>query len=100
MLIALDYDDTFTRDPAAWISFIELMNSHGHVVVCATMRNASQGVPGMPEHVAVIYTFSQAKKPYLRNMGIRPDIWIDDRPEWILQNAASHSGRPAYSDAR
>ena len=41
MLIALDYDDTFTRDPEGWLNFAKLMKSRGHEIIGVTMRYLS-----------------------------------------------------------
>lgn len=38
MLIALDYDGTFTEDPTLWVSFIAMAQAHGHDVIGVTMR--------------------------------------------------------------
>lgn len=39
MLIALDYDGTYTADPVFWETFIVSARVHGHTVVCITMRH-------------------------------------------------------------
>jgi len=39
MLIALDYDGTYTADPIFWDTFIASAQSHGHGVACITMRH-------------------------------------------------------------
>lgn len=84
MKIALDYDGTFTSDTRLWRAFIDLAKAYGHEVVCVTMRrehfepvDASIGIP-------VIYTNRKAKKA-----AYQADIWIDDSPHWILQDAAA-----------
>lgn len=39
MIIALDYDGTYTADPALWDQFILLAIKNNHYVVCCTLRH-------------------------------------------------------------
>ena len=81
MLIALDYDKTYTADSALWDSFISQAHSCGHEVVIVTMRNAdTELVVDAP--VPVIYTNRKAKQSF-----VIADIWIDDSPHWVFQDA-------------
>lgn len=91
MLIALDYDDTFTRDPDRWYAAMNLMKMGGHTIIGVTMRS-----PGQMGNVSLRYTelcdkiyctSLHAKKPFLEKMGVFPHVWIDDTPEFILHNA-------------
>jgi len=38
MQIALDYDDTYTKDPSLWVKFIDNARDNGHTVVIVTAR--------------------------------------------------------------
>lgn len=93
MLIALDYDETYTKDPDFWLAFIKLCEAHGHQIVVATMRTFDEKAEMCSRlHEAVpwiVPTHRQAKKRFLASFGIHPDIWIDDTPLFILQDAAS-----------
>src|SRR5665213_3090768 len=87
MRIALDYDNTYTRDTHLWDGFIDSAKARGHEVICVTMRHDV-----MEERIdcglvnRVVYTGREAKKPFLEKYGVKIDIWIDDSPHWILQN--------------
>ena len=85
MIIGLDYDGTYTRDPAFFNKFIELSMSHGHSVVCVTMRSPTEQIV-MP--CAVYYTSRVAKQPFMQSKGISVDFWIDDMPFFIYDNAS------------
>lgn len=85
MLIALDYDGTFTHDPKFWVHFVSLAKIAGHEVICVTMRYRHEAID-MP--CEVIYTSRKAKGPYMESLGRKPDVWIDDAPHWILQSSA------------
>jgi hypothetical protein len=80
MLLALDYDNTYTQDPVLWDGFILAARSRGHAVKIVTMRYPSEPVevPG----VDVVYTSRQAKKHFMA-----ADVWIDDTPAFIFQDA-------------
>jgi hypothetical protein len=82
MLIALDYDGTYTADPSLWDRFIQSVKDRGHRIICVTMRYPEE--PIEPIGIDVVYTSRQAKKPYLESIGTRVNIWIDDNPHWIL----------------
>lgn len=88
MIIALDFDDTHTKDPALWNRFIADAHSSGHRVVVATMRHPRESrrvvetVEGIGES-DMFFTGRRAKRPYLAALGVRPDVWIDDNPHWI-----------------
>lgn len=85
LLIALDYDGTFTADPPLWRNFIALCQRRGHKVVCVTMRYEREAVDNMP--APVIYTGRKAKIPFMQALGRHVDIWIDDMPHFVVADA-------------
>lgn len=85
MLIVLDYDGTYTLDEEFWKSFYFRTTALGHKVICATMRYESEPIADMP--CKVIYTGRKAKEQFLLDLGIKPDIWIDDNPAWLYQDS-------------
>ena len=92
MLFCLDFDGTYTEDPAFWDLFIQSAHAAGHSVICATMRYESlegdEVKAALGGKVAAIYfTHRQAKQPFLERKGIVPDVWIDDSPRWLLHDA-------------
>ncbi len=54
MIICIDYDDTYTRDPSLWDSFISNVKHRNHTVICVTMRSESEGK-------AVSFTLSKSR---------------------------------------
>jgi len=94
--ISLDFDDTYTRDPKAWDDFIDLMQRQGHSVYCVTMRHESEGRQ-VKEALAsrvdgVFFTNRKAKKDFMYERGINVDVWIDDSPFFVLNNASNPVG--------
>jgi hypothetical protein len=89
MIIAIDYDDTYTKDPDLWLMFIDAALEKGHQVIVATMRAPYQKNTmdtRLVEKIPVYFTNSKAKKPELATKGINPDIWIDDSPHYVNEN--------------
>ena len=93
MLLALDYDDTYTRDPEFWDAVIELAKSRGHSVICATMRYQQEGADvetALASKVEkIIYTGRKAKHNAVYAAGYMPSVWVDDSPHWIHMDAAA-----------
>lgn len=91
LLIAIDYDGTYTADPEAWAIVISVMKARGHEVIMCTHRHEAlepinMTTPGL-NGVMVYYTGRKAKRPWLLRLGIIPDIWIDDNPHWINEDS-------------
>jgi len=86
VIICIDYDKTYTAAPDLWDEFIELAIRSGNKVICATMRHDTEGERISMNGVPIYYTSRKAKARHLMELGINPDIWIDDSPEWIFTN--------------
>jgi hypothetical protein len=80
MLIALDYDKTYTVDPTLWDGFVKSAQERGHVVKIVTMRSPTEPITAVP--VEVVYTNRKAKATV-----VNADIWVDDSPHWIYQDS-------------
>lgn len=91
MLLALDYDETYTRDPKFWDEVISIAAHHHHTIVCATMRYEHEGqdvIRDLGDKVkAIIFTGRKAKHDAVSSAGYVPSIWIDDSPHWIYVDA-------------
>ena len=91
MLIALDYDETYTCDPEFWDMVISAANYRGHSVICATMRHEHEGaevVAALGRKVKkIIFTGRKAKYKCVTDAGYYPSVWIDDQPLFITTDA-------------
>ena len=92
MLIALDYDGTYTLDKEFWNKFIAEAFNNNHDVICVTMRydnlhESTEINNSIGKYCKVVFTGRKAKKEYLNSLDIYPDIWIDDNPQWIYINS-------------
>jgi hypothetical protein len=91
MNIALDYDDTFTRDPAVWSAFVKDASCSGHDIRFVTFR--SEGAGGNEDILAdaynlaipVIFTSGRRKRLHCYELGFIVHVWIDDMPELIVE---------------
>lgn len=92
MKIGLDFDNTYTRDPEAWNTFVRYFTGRGHQVYCTTYRLQSQSaevyetIGEVIGHKNCYFTAYTAKHPYMVAQGIIIDVWIDDTPQLIYQN--------------
>ena len=92
MLIALDYDETFTLNPALWRSFIRQCYMHSTKVVIVTFRDdrcdKNLELDKLACSMEVHYTRGVAKKFWMEhNTDLKVDVWIDDKPETICNNS-------------
>lgn len=89
MRIAIDFDETLTKDALLWSRFIESARTLRHEVVCVTARrdteeNHEDIDAWMYEHdieLPVFFTALRSKVDYMESRGMKVDIWIDDDPK-------------------
>lgn len=86
MNIALDFDDTYTRDPQMWDQFIGFAKARGHDIRIVTFRKSTMTDPALDrlaQVIPVIYTEYIHKRAFTNHLGWIVDVWIDDSPEFI-----------------
>lgn len=87
MIIAIDYDNTYTADPESFNKVIAIFQEAGHDVICVTGRD--DGVLGVPVRnsigklIPVIFAGSTGKREAARKRGYIVDVWVDDTPGMI-----------------
>ena len=88
MLIALDYDQTYTRDPDYWDAVIALGVMGGHQFICVTNRPWPPGEtkPERVPKIPIICAGDQFKSDAAREAGYTVSVWIDDMPGSISQS--------------
>ena len=95
MNIAIDFDGTLTADPVTMSAVVRRMIDGGHSVFLVTQRRATdenisliEGVlADLDLNIPIFMTGLKAKKPFVKNIGVAIDIWIDDNPNSILEDA-------------
>jgi len=85
ILLAIDFDDTFTADPALWSAVIRLAKDGGHRVFCVSCRretfeNRAEMREALPEGVPIFLTSFAPKEYFMGSRGHKVDVWIDDYP--------------------
>ena len=91
MILALDYDNTFTRDPELWKDFVLRCRESGHKVFCVTCRRPTYENETELEEafsgcdVLIFYTSLAPKLDYMQKRGITIDVWIDDDPGCVIK---------------
>jgi hypothetical protein len=94
MLIAIDYDDTFTADPELFKMFVELGKARGHSFVCVTARRdgpcefrgphrGDQVREAMKGLMPIVFAKHDYKHEAAVKAGYYVDVWVDDHPEWV-----------------
>lgn len=85
MNIALDFDDTYTRDPDLWDYFISMSIARGHDIRIVTFRKSTMRDPALDNmKIPVIFTEYTQKRAHCNKLGWYVDVWIDDSPEFIV----------------
>ena len=84
MIIALDFDETFTADPALWTAFIVRAHTRLHKVTFVTYRpphGNNEDIEYESENLGVDIVYTSGKQ---KQHCFKADIWIDDSPETIV----------------
>lgn len=91
MKIALDYDNTYTLDPAFWDTVLDMAQRAGHDMRIVTYRDDRYDAVGFKAHAGwqVYWTRGSAKHWWMLHFGggWYPDIWVDDNPESLFVNS-------------
>jgi uncharacterized HAD superfamily protein len=91
--IAIDFDGTITADPILWRGFIENARYADHKVFIVTARRGTEeNFEDIKEwlmihdiQAPVYFTSLGSKIAYMKDRGIKVDIWIDDDPEALVR---------------
>jgi hypothetical protein len=90
--ICFDYDGSYTEFPTLFIKMMAEAKKQGHDVIMATMRHRSEKdciLESIEKMYPVFYTGRVGKLKFLSQRGIIVDLWIDDQPHFIVQDAFS-----------
>lgn len=92
MIISIDFDDTYTKDPKLWDRFAVDAIARGHTVYCVSARSV-QDMDDPKRSIGLIIsenncigTNLEPKREFMRNVHkIHVNVWIDDMPEMIVE---------------
>ena len=96
--VALDFDDTYTKDPKTWQKLVAVMKGAGWDVRIVTFRDdvggynnhdikAAASIMNLP----IIFTAGKQKSVACHKVGFNPSFWIDDLP-YLIPNAEQMAG--------
>lgn len=92
MLIALDFDGTFTADPKFWSFFAHDAVVNGHQVITVTHRRDTfenaQAMRNLGVNWPIVFAYDLPKKYAAMKCGYAVDIWIDDNPQGVGDGSA------------
>ena len=92
LVLAIDFDDTFTADPELWAVFIRLAIHKGHRVYCVTARrNSDENIDLLndtfAEHdldIPIVFSNLGSKMWTMEQRNVKVNIWIDDAPHALV----------------
>jgi hypothetical protein len=105
MIIAIDFDETYTRDPLLWDAFLASAAARGHRLYCVSARHERQ-MDHVRETVGLIIgpeacfgTGGASKRRFMAEVvDTHVDVWIDDAPESVVEiTVASDEDRLEFS---
>jgi hypothetical protein len=95
LTFGIDFDDTWSADPALFAAFAEMAKERGHRCVLVTQR-ASIFAPEMRavvgEGIQIVHCAGATKADGCRQAGVAVDIWIDDYPAAVQHEARAYMG--------
>ena len=104
MNIAIDFDDTYTRDPGFWNLVIAHAITRNHRVYCVTARANPNDEEVLGSIGKVIgrdncyFTAMQGKRAYMYANKINIDVWVDDMPDMIVRGIEEVNNGKIYLD--
>ena len=87
MIIAIDIDNTWTKDPRFFKSIYTIALAFGHNIIIATGRKEYSNdmdkfdLPDVP----ILYCGDELKETVALRNGYTVDVWIDDSPGTIQE---------------
>lgn len=90
MIVAFDFDGTWTRDPVAWRNVVALFKARGHTCILVTGRSDEDAFGAEVKReigrtMPVVFSGGGWKKEAAARAGYEVDIWVDDQPEGIAR---------------
>lgn len=90
-IVAFDFDETISDNEIAWLNVMQLLERQAYHCIIVTWRRPTQYPEDLKMFIdkgfKVYYTSQQAKQTYMQSMGVKVDIWVDDNPFAILNDA-------------
>ena len=92
LLVAIDYDDTWTRQTKIWKQLVANIKRQGGSCICVTSRhkdtNDGELTNSIGKHMTILYAKGKPKEKVAKEKGYSVDIWIDNKPETINKGSS------------
>lgn len=90
MVVAFDFDGTWTRDPVFWRAVVALLLASGHACVMVTGRSDADrwGAEVRREIgnlMPIVFAAGGWKDAAARRAGLIVDVWVDNEPSGIAR---------------
>lgn len=91
MIISVDYDSTYSADPATFNIIIQTFQAAGHTVICCTGRDVAMGqevldsIGKLVGESNCVFAGKNWKRDAATAAGFDVDVWIDDMPEMVAR---------------
>ena len=88
MIVAIDYDNTYSADPETFDKLIKVLQDAEHIVICVTGRS-DDGIMGEPVKqsigrlVPIVFAGDEWKAYAAKRRGYDVNVWFDDMPQMI-----------------
>lgn len=92
MILSIDYDDTYTRDPLFWNWVVQEALDRGHEVWCVSARHNDHPMDEPRQTIGRVIgaekcvgTNGKPKRDHLfKEHNVYADVWIDDMPDTVV----------------
>jgi len=90
VILAFDYDGTWSADAGLFDDFVTAAISRGHTCIVVTNRSPGEGagLADLLRPVRVIFASGGPKRAAALAAGFAVDVWIDDNPILVDKGAA------------
>ncbi len=89
MIVAFDYDGTWSADPTVFAAVVAAFRDRGHVCLIVTNRGPTEGAAELARTgLPIIFANHGPKRAAARAVGHEVDVWIDDNPILVDKGAA------------
>jgi hypothetical protein len=96
MIIAIDYDGTYSRDPLAFYGLVILLRGRGHTCVMVTGRSdegrwGAEVRNAVGDLMPIVFAAGAWKATAAERAGFKVDVWVDDKPEGVRELRADYA---------
>lgn len=90
LLFAIDYNETWDRDPEMFRDLATVLTDAGHGVIVVTRAPSlrPEQLATIPREIDIVYCPGEFKQESCIRQGFYVSIWIDDNPKGISEGVS------------